>query len=110
MTDLAIMARKLALKHIRGDVERNISEDYLRSTHARSSCGQKFVDNTGGDEFGAYDVGIGGYYDFGPDGRGTKQAPTSKIVVHRVCGQTVNMVFSLHELYLECQKGQLSLL
>jgi len=113
MGDLSIIARQLALKHIRSAVEAGLSEEHIRSTHHGSSRGEKFLENNPtarADGFGAYDVSIGGYYDYGADGRGRKFAPPQKIVVRRVCGMTVNMVFSLHELYEEIKKGQMALL
>lgn len=101
--DIALMARKLALKHVAGDADRGISEATIQSSHHGSSCGELFVKNTGGDEFGSYDVSIGGYV----NGR---NVPPTKVVVHRVCGITVDKIYSLHELYQECRKGQLSLI
>jgi hypothetical protein len=94
MNDLAIMARKLALRHVRNMVEANYDEQDIISSQAYSGCGQSFVDNTGGDEFGAYGVKISGH----------------KVRVERVLNHEVNMTFNLHRLYAECKKGQLSLL
>lgn len=100
--NLDIMARKLAIKHIARDVRRGLTESYIAQTWAASGCGQSFVDNTGGDEFGAHDVSIGGWLK-------DRRINNDKILVKRVCGVEVNKVFSLHELYEECRKGQLSL-
>src|SRR4051812_42828951 len=98
--NLDIMARKLALKFIASDVRRGISESYISNAQGRTSCGDEFVRNTGGDEFGSYDVGIGGWI------ANQRRIGTDKIFVHRVCGVEVNKVFSLHELYVECQSRQ----
>lgn len=111
MPDLPIMARKLALRHIRRDAERGFSERFIQSTYHASGCGQAFVDNTGGDEFGAYFVSIGGYYDFDhKTGLMRKRVPPTKVLVTRVCGVEGVWIFSLHELYVESLKGQMSLL
>lgn len=105
------MARKLALRYVREMADANYDERDIMSTQGGQSCGQKFVDNTGGDEFGAYSVGIGGYYDYdSATGLARKRVPTTKVFVSRVLNNEVHMVFSLHELYQECKKGQLTLL
>lgn len=102
---LDILARKLAMRYVQRDVDRGISEDYIRSSSGGSGWGQKFLDNNPGsdlEEFGAAHVGVGGYV----NGR----YHADKIIVSRLKGVDVTKAFSLHEIYQECRKGQLSLL
>lgn len=111
MSDLALMARKLALRYVRDMADANYDEHDIMATQGHQSCGQSFVDNTGGDEFGAYSVSIGGYYNLdNKTGLMRNKVPYSKVFVSRILNQEVHMVFSLHELYQECKKGQLALL
>jgi len=96
--DLDIMARKLALRHIASHVRRGFSEAYL------SSFPLEFISNGVKDDFGAYDISIGGWIS------ASRRVGTDHVLVHRVCGVEVDKVYSLHELYVECQSKQMSLL
>lgn len=56
-------------------------------------------------------MSIGGWYDMDTEtGLMRKRVPNTKILVTEVCGVEGVWVFSLHELYEECRKGQQSLL
>jgi hypothetical protein len=95
MTDLAIMARKLALKHVAEDADRGLSEEYIRGTWHNAGRGHvgRWINDPDG--FGGYHVGITG---------------SGKVKVTMVCGVEGEWIFSLHELFLECRRGQVSLL
>jgi hypothetical protein len=99
MTDLDVLARKLALRHVADDADRGISEDSIRLSRHGSSCPEHL-----GGEFGSYDVSIGGWT------VGMRSVPPTKVLVRRIQGVDVNRVYSLHELFMECQSDQLSLL
>ena len=112
---VAGMARKLALQFVAQDADRGISEHAIRlSWHGHSSPdSRKFPDRvvTKWTQFGGYDVSIGGWYDYDTGtGLARKKVPNTKVLVERVCNVEGVWIFSLHELYQECQKGQLMLL
>jgi hypothetical protein len=91
--ELAAKAKAAALKHIRNDVERGISEREIRLSHHGHSC----------DEYWA-DVGLDQRYK-----PGGKKYPTTKVVVSKLNGRECLFVFSLHELYVELSHPQLQL-
>lgn len=91
MKDLAIAARELALNHIRHDAEAGLSEHYIRSTWHYA----------GGPD---YQVHLGGRDEKG------KTIPPSKVIVEKVNGIECYFIYNLHELYLEIQSKQLTLI
>lgn len=102
--NLTAKAKQLALQFILRDTSRGISESDISSTLGGRS---------GSDEtFGRYHVSIGGGYSFGPDGKARITAPSSQVIVHTVCGETADLLYSLHDLYKEClqREGQTVLL
>lgn len=107
MTDLAIMARKLALVWIAEDADRNISEHEIRlSCHGSSTPDSRKFKFPGSKytPYGGYSIRIGGW------GSEYKKIPNTKVLVERVCNVKGIWIFSLHDLYQECKKGQQSLL
>ncbi len=112
--DLSDMAYQLALEFVREDADRGFSEHYIMSTwHRHSSPDPKkwLFPKSKWTRFGSYTVSIGGYYDLDPEtGLKRKKVPNTKVLVEEVCGVKGVWIFSLHQLYVESQKGQTKLL
>lgn len=112
--DLTIMARQLALMWIAQDADRGISEHSIRLSCRGSSTpdSRKFpFPESKYTPYKGYSISIGGWYDLDTaTGLMRKKVPNTKILVERVCDVEGVWIFSLHELYEECKKGQLSLL
>lgn len=102
MTDLTVLAHKLALQHVAVDADRGISEHAIQLSRHGHSCPSSM-----GGEFGSYTVDVGLCQTYKVGG---KNWPPTKVVVSQLHGLQCLFVFSLHELYLECQRGQLALL
>ncbi len=112
--DLSIMARKLALQFVAEDAERGRSEHAIQlSWHGHSSPDPKkwaFPDSIW-TQFGSYNVSIGGWYDLDiKTGLKRKKVNNDKVLVTQVCGVDGVWIFSLHQLYQEAKRGQLSLI
>jgi len=88
--NLELEARRLAIEWLRPDVDYGMSEEWIRGTWHRS----------GGP---GYDIGLGAVH-------GNRRFMSDRVIVRRVKHVEVFFNFSLHELYLECKRGQLSLL
>lgn len=114
MIDLAVMARKLALMWIAEDADRGISEHSIRLSYHGSSTPdpRKFkFPETKYTPYKGYMISIGGWYNLDtPTGMQRKKVPNTKVLVNEVCNIECVLIFSLHELYEECKKGQLTLL
>ena len=108
-TQLASMARKLAMRHIHREVEAHISEKTIQqSYHTSGRSHEHWHDSPDG--FGGYEVSIGGYYDLEtPNGIVHKRVKPTEIVVTEVCGVAGVWIFSLHEIYEACRHPQLTL-
>lgn len=92
--NITLRARALAKHHIQREVDAGLSKRHISSTWSHSSSPKHL-----GGEFGSYDVSIGGVI----NGR---RLPPTKIIVHRVNGVQADIVFSLSDIYEECQLGQ----
>ena len=108
--DPAIMAKNLAKYHIRSDVDSGISEHRISLSWSGSGRSHKHWKDAK-DGFGGYQVSIGGYYDKDPaTGLFRKRVNNDKILVTEVYGIEGVWIFSLHEIFKECQNNQVSLI
>ena len=109
-TDPSIRARQLAIHFIKRDVDNGCSEIHIsQSCHAGGRSHKFWHDASDG--FGGYQASIGGYYDIDTaTGLARKSVPSTKVLIQEVDGIKGVWIFSLHEIYQECKKGQLSLL
>lgn len=103
MDDIDGKAKELAMHHIQHDVDNGISERYIQQSRHSSGRGHRHWKDAAD--------GFGGYYDIDEStGLARRKVRSDKILVTEVCGIEGVWIFSLHDVYQECMKGQLTLL